>query len=113
MSLDADLKIPGVELVLAIANPVPDRDAIRAALEACPDWDAALSLAARHSLLSRLAIVAHRERESLRGMPAEVASRLDRLRDEAIYRDRIQVLALAQVIEGLRKRGISPMLLKG
>lgn len=113
MSVDGDLRIPEVGLVLAIADPARDLDAIRSALEACSDWEAAFRAAARHNLLSRLAVLAHREKDLLHGLPPEVVTRLGRLRDEALYRDRLQVLALAQVLEGLRERGISPMLLKG
>jgi hypothetical protein len=99
-------------LVLALASPECDESAVAEAATACDDWPAFHDLISRHNLLPtwtrRVAADALAER-----LPEEERQRAAEMAPRFYLLDRIQVIALQEVLEVLTSAGIPSMLLKG
>lgn len=98
--------------MLALASPDGDETALAAAAEACDDWTAFRELISRHNLVPTWT------RRVTTGLlpecvPAEERQRAAEMAPRFYLLDRIQVIALQEVLEALTSAGIPSMLLKG
>jgi hypothetical protein len=103
---------PEERLILAISSPSRPSRRVTAAFAACQDWNGLLQLAQLHNLLPQLALLAGEPENCIR-VPAQVAGQLEQVRMRALMLDRMQVLSLAEILQGYHDAGIGSMLLKG